>query len=120
MAMRGTTTLVYSPQCPNCMRFLDALKRTPAARDVVVVDLHTLGRDELSRLAAVPALVMPDGTVVYGTKAFEWLKQFEADMELDSFVAGRGSLAFSDLGSAQGYATYAESFSPFEAPAGQE
>lgn len=112
----GRTTLVYSPQCPNCMRFLDALQRTPAARDVTVTDVNTLGRDQLTHLAAVPALITAEGAVLYGTKAFEWLKQFDGDTELDGFVAGRGSLAFSDVASAQGYASYAESFSAFEAP----
>lgn len=109
------TTLVYSPQCPNCMRFLDALQRTPAAQHVTVVDVNSLAREQLTNLAAVPALITQDGTL-YGTKAFEWLKQFDGDTELDGFVASRGSLAFSDVSSAQGYASYAEHFSAFEAP----
>lgn len=107
-------TLVYSEQCPNCTRFIDALSRTSAASDVALVDVAHLTAQQLARVQAVPALVLPSGQTVYGTKAFEWLKQFEADVELDGF-AGNGSLPFSDVTSMQGYATYAQSFSAFEA-----
>lgn len=106
-------TLVYSPQCPNCLRFMDALGRTTAARDVRLVDVSQLTDVQLQRVQAVPALVLAGGQTMYGTKAFEWLKQYEADVELESFAAN-GTLAFSDVQSPQGYATYAEQFSSFE------
>lgn len=107
-------TLVYSPQCPNCMRFLDALGRTPIAADVAVVDVHSVPPERAAHLAAVPALVTGDGSgTLYGTKAFEWLKQFEADVELDGFVGGNGSLGFSDVNNARGYVTYAQRYSAF-------
>ena len=67
-----------------------------------------------SSVAAVPALLTPEGQTMYGTKAFEWLKQYEADVELESFY-GNGSLAFSEVGG-MGYATYDEGFGDFEAP----
>lgn len=114
-ARQPSHTLVYSPQCPNCMRFLDALGRTPVAADVAVVDVHEVPPERAAHLAAVPALITGDGSgTLYGTKAFEWLKQFEADVELDGFVGGHGSLGFSDVEAAQGYVTYAQSFSAFE------
>lgn len=106
-------TVVYSQQCPNCARFIDALQRTSAAGQVSMVDVARLTPDQLARVSAVPALVLPNGQTLYGTKAFEWLKQFEGDVELEGF-AGNGTLPFSDVGSAQGYATYAEAFSAFE------
>lgn len=112
---RPAHTLVYSPQCPNCMRFLDALGRTPAASNVAVIDVHDMPADQAAHLAAVPALFTGDGNgTLYGTKAFEWLKQFEGDVELDGFVAGQGSLGFSDFTSMQGYVTYAQGYSAFE------
>lgn len=109
-------TLIYSEQCPNCMRFLDALRRTSIHPQVAVLDVHTLSKDVVAGLSAVPALVDGDsGATLYGTKAFEWLKQFEGDVELDAFQAGHSGLAFSDWSSAHGYASYAEGYGPFEA-----
>lgn len=113
-------TLIYSEQCPNCMRFLDALRRTSIHPHVAAVDVHTLSKDVVAGLSAVPALVDGDsGATLYGTKAFEWLKQFEGDVQLDAFSADHGSLAFSDWSSAHGYASYAEPYGPFEAVAEQ-
>ncbi len=106
-------TLVYADQCPNCVRFIDALSRTSAATQVALVDVSRMSKAQREQVTAVPALIVDNGTTLYGTKAFEWLKQFEADVELESFV-GNGSLPFSDVNSVQGYATYAEAFSTFE------
>lgn len=105
--------LVYGEQCPNCIRFIDALRRTSVASQVTLMDVSTLPPAQRDQVAAVPALVLDGGQTLYGTKAFEWLKQYEGDVELEGF-AGNGSLPFSDVGSIQGYATYAESFSAFE------
>lgn len=110
--MSRTTTLVYSPQCTNCARFIDALRRTPAASSVAMVDVAQLTPQQLSSVTAVPALITAEGQTLYGTKAFEWLKQYEADVQLESFN-GNGTLPFSDIGS-MGYATYATDFSAFE------
>lgn len=106
-------TLVYSEQCPNSVRFIDALNRTTAAAQVTLLDVNRLSPDQLQRVQAVPALILETGQTMYGTKAFEWLKQYEGDVELEGFCAN-GTLPFSDVASAQGYATYAESFSSFE------
>ena len=105
--------LLYGAQCPNCLRFIDALQRTSAAASVSLVDVARLTADQLSGVQAVPALVLADGPTLYGTKAFEWLKQYEGDVQLEGF-SGNGTLPFSEVDSVQGYATYAESFSAFE------
>lgn len=107
-------TLLYSTQCPNCVRFIDALKRTSAAATVSLVDVATLTSSQLASVQAVPAMVLADGQTMYGTKAFEWLKDFDGDVELEGFHGGGGALPFSDVEALQGYATYAESFSAFE------
>lgn len=112
--MQARHALLYSTQCPNCSRFIDALGRTPAASQVTLVDVATLNPTQLARVNAVPALVMPNGSTLYGTKAFEWLKQYEADVELDGFAGENGALAFSDVTSSQGYAHYAQGYSAFE------
>lgn len=108
-------TLLYSDQCPNCLRFIEALSRTPVAREVALVDVRSVRADQLENVKAVPAL-LTDGDTLYGTSAFEWLKQFEADVELEGFAGGGGGggLAFSDVTSAQGYASYAHVYSAFE------
>lgn len=106
--------LVYSTRCTNCARFMDSLSRTSAAASVRCVDMATLHPSQLARISAVPALVQPDGTALVGTKAFEWLRPFEAEMSVDGFDGENGMLAFSNLDD-QGYATYATGYGPFEA-----
>lgn len=88
--------LIYAPQCPNCMRFLGALERTPARASVTKLDVNSLSPDQRRHVSAVPMLILNTGTVLVGTKAFEWLKQHEAQMELESFSLGKG-LAFSEI-----------------------
>jgi hypothetical protein len=107
------TIVVYSPQCPNCARFLDALSRLPVSSQVRLVDVTTLSAAQTAGLTAVPAL-MTGGRTLYGTKAFEWLKNFEQEAPLDSYDGSGGSLAFSDVSSAMGYASYSTLFSQFE------
>lgn len=115
--MSGHATLVYSQQCPNCVRFIDALQRTSMAGRVVMVEVAQLAREQLSAVSAVPALVTPEGQTLYGTKAFEWLKQYEADVELEAFYGGAGAgLAFSDV-EGIGYASYHHGFDDFQPPA---
>ena len=111
----GHATLVYSQQCPNCVRFIDALQRTSMAGQVAMVEVSQLGREQLAAVAAVPALVTAEGQTLYGTKAFEWLKQYESDVELESFYGLGAGLAFSEVGG-MGYATYAEGFGQFQPP----
>lgn len=110
-----SATLVYSQQCPNCIRFIDALQRTSVADRVVMVDVAQLTQEQLATITAVPTLVTPEGQTVHGTRAFEWLKQYEGDVELEAFCGGGGGLAFSDVNGI-GYATYADSFGEFQPP----
>lgn len=109
--------LLYGSQCPNCSRFIEALRRTSAAAQVRLVDVADVAPDRLVGVTAVPALILSDGSTLYGTKAFEWLKQFEADMQIDGFAgAAGGMLAFSDLTEEGQYGatSFATSFGPFE------
>lgn len=105
--------LFYAAQCPNCMRFIGALDRTPAARSVARVDVNTLTPDQRAQVTAVPMLVLNTGTVVVGTKAFEWLKQYEGQMEVESYSLGRG-LAFSDYHDDQFTMSWSTPYSDFE------
>ena len=105
-------TLIYAPQCPNCTRFLGALKRTPIFPYVNIVDVNSLSRDQLAHVSAVPTLITENGSLV-GTQAFQWLKQFEQDLEPECFNGGTG-LAFSHVEDNMAPAQFSTSYSTFE------
>lgn len=108
-------TLYVSSQCPNCIRFLGAMQRVAGLRaSVKVVDVNKSG----SPVEYVPTLVLQDGGQYTGTKLFEWLKQHEADAPLDGMsFADCAGLPFSTLeDDSGGLATFAETYSAFEAP----
>lgn len=93
--MAGQYILFYAPQCPNCVRFMEALDRTPMAQGVTRVDVNWLSPDQRSRIQAVPTMQVPEGYLT-GTDAFKWLRAFEADVEPGCYGASNG-LAYSSL-----------------------
>lgn len=105
--------LLYAPQCPNCMRFVGALDRTPARDSVAKIDVNSLAPEQRKRVTAVPMLILNTGTVLVGTKAFEWLKQYEGESELDCFYGGRG-LAFSEVADDTCTMAWSTPYSAFE------
>lgn len=105
--------LIYSPQCPNCQRFIGALDRTSAKTSVMKISVASLAPEQRKVVTAVPMLVMDDGSALVGTKAFEWLKQFEGDMEMDSFN-GSGGLGFAAFGDDDGTIMHSTAYSAFE------
>lgn len=109
----ATYTLVYAPQCPNCMRFIGALDRTSMKDRVARVDVNALPPHHRRAITAVPTLITSSGASLVGTKAFEWLKEYEQDMELESYCSARG-LPFSDMASDQGLASFTLPYSAFE------
>lgn len=105
-------TVYYSPRCPNCTRFIDGLRRSPSARESVnVVNIDTTA---VRGVDFVPTVVLSDGQVFVGTKAFEWLREHVTDTDLAPAASASG-LAFSDL-SSSGHAMYAEAYSQFIPP----
>lgn len=109
--------LFYAAQCPNCMRFLGALDRTPQAAQVRRIDVNTLTQQQRGYIHAVPMLVLNTGAVLTGTQAFQWLKEYEQGSTLDSFdlcAPGLGRLAFSDFGSADSTILFSSAYSQFE------
>ena len=108
-------TLYVSPQCPNCTRFLGAMQRIAGLKNSIrVVDVTRSG----SPVEYVPTLVLQTGQQYTGTKLFEWLKEHEADAPLDGMsFADCAGLPFSELqDEAGGLATFAKTYSAFEAP----
>ena len=106
-------TVYYSQRCPNCMRFLDGLKRSVARSGVRTVNVD---ESPSSGVQYVPTVVLTSGQMLVGTKAFEWLREHESDAELEPFsLACSRGLAYSDIDSA-GHAQYAQAFSRFIRP----
>ena len=117
--MGDVPQVFYSPRCPNCTRFLSAVGRVPSLASgggarFVNVDASP----EAARMVtAVPTVVTRDGAFV-GSKAFEWLAQFQDQTELDScpLTGCGGGLAWAAL-DGDSFAQFSDNFSPFEAPA---
>lgn len=94
MAAASYDILFASDQCPSCTRFLEAARRVKGllgtrlrVSDVQAdpATAHQMG------VSAVPSIRQSDGRMLTGTACFEWLKQFEADAELNSVdLAARG------------------------------
>jgi len=96
MPPQTTVTVYWSPQCPNCVRFLKSAERLGVACNAIDVSVARVGG-----LTAVPTVVMRDGSTRVGTEAFEWLRGFEAEMPLTSYATvmgeGAGGLSYTDL-----------------------
>ena len=105
--------LFVAPQCPNCARFIGALDRTPIASQVQRIDVSSLSPQQRAQVPAVPMLLLDSGATLVGSKAFEWLKQYEAGVELESYMAADG-LGFSSIDDTNTFVTYAHAWSPFE------
>ena len=58
-------------------------------------------------------LMLSTGGTLVGTRAFEWLKEFEGQMEVDSFTPGRG-LPFSDIADDAATMHFSTPYSAFE------
>lgn len=92
-------TVYTSSNCPNCMRLLETLERIPSLRgSTAVVDVDRLPPPDVSRLglSAVPTLVA-QGRQHVGKAAFEYLSQFNGEMELEAVSLGVGNLSFGDF-----------------------
>ena len=110
--MAEPATVYVSSRCTNCQRFVGALRRTDIGASTRIIDVDVSG--PVRGLEYVPTVREPSGKLFAGTQAFEWLKQFEASAELDTFAGG--GLPFSMVDDATGLASYAEGFSAFEPP----
>jgi len=95
------------------MRFLGALDRTPAKGMVRRVDVNTLHLEQRKHITAVPTLVLSSGAMLVGTQAFEWLKEYEGQVEVDSFTPGRG-LPFSNVEDDTATLFFSTPYSAFE------
>ncbi len=107
-------TVYVSSRCTNCQRFVGALRRSQVADSARVVDVDVAG--PVRGLEYVPTVADGAGGVHAGTRAFEWLKQYESLDELDPAGFGGAGLPFSMVDDATGTAAYADPFAPFTPP----
>lgn len=89
-------TVVYvSMQCPNCLRLLKTLDKLKMRVKVVNID-----RVQVNGLTAVPTII-ENGQSYVGTKAFEWIQGYEANLPLEAYATvlgeGAGGLTYTDL-----------------------
>jgi len=104
-----------SSQCPNCTRLLHGLHRVPSLRGKYrVIDIDTLAPDQRASLEFVPTVVV-QGQHFVGSKAFEYLKQYDGEVELEPMGLGTGALAYADVGG-DGSMQYIEQFGDFSVP----
>lgn len=88
-----------SSNCPNCIRLLETIHRIPSLRgSVAIVDVDSLQPADVAQLGltAVPTLVA-DGRQHVGKAAFEYLAQYNGEMELEAVSLGVGNLTFGDF-----------------------
>lgn len=89
--------LFYSPGCPNCMRLLDIVRTIPSMRRLQLLDIDTLHPQQKVGLQFVPTLVDDQGQAHVGSKAFEYMKKFEMEVELEAPPMGMGGLAYAPI-----------------------
>jgi len=110
------TKLYYSTGCPNSVRLLDIIKKIPSLRQSVqLLNVEVTPPNLMAGVEFVPTLVDRTGRQHVGSKAFEFLKPFEAEMELDGAPSGLGGLAYATL-DGFGEAEYVTGHGDFTAP----
>lgn len=81
--------IFYANGDPNCQRMLEIVQRIPQLHPVTsVVDVQVTPYEGIDR---VPAIYINNSVLLVGTEAFQFLRNF--DMELDAAQA-TGSLGF--------------------------
>lgn len=106
----------HSPSCANCRRIVDIIQRIPSlSNSVALKNVDTLAPHERSGLQFVPTIVDSGGRQYVGSKAFEYLKQYENEMDLQFAPLASGRLAFSSLDGI-GETEYPEMYGDFIKP----
>jgi hypothetical protein len=102
--------VVYiSQRCPNCVRLLESLRQIPSLQSARVVDIDV---SPVSGIDYVPTVV-DGGSTMTGAKAFEWLQQYQGEVDLQPVELGFGGLSYGLINDSNsvGYASGAFPFS---------
>lgn len=104
--------IVYvSSGCTNSSRFLECVERIPSLRNKVkIINVDNSPPSMLQGIDFVPTVVESGGNTYVGVQAFEFLKAFDHEIEMEPMQFG-GGLTFSTLG---GAAASCEGFGAFE------
>jgi len=91
-----TTTVAYiSQRCPNCSRFLDSVRTIPSLQHTMrIVDIDQTPH---TGIQYVPTVVDQSGQSLVGAKAFEWLKQFQSEVEYQPMSLSMGTLSYGSI-----------------------
>lgn len=104
-----------SQHCPNCRRFVEAIRLSERAQtEVRLVDIDTLSAAARSQLRVVPTVQTVSGRTVSGSEAFEFLKEYESDSHIGAYEIGSAPLVFSDYDRDDGVAQTVGFFDSFE------
>lgn len=115
--MASQVVAYISPNCPNCVRLVETMKRISSLRQrVKYIDIDSLHPQQVaaSGISAVPTLVV-QGQMHVGKAAFDYLSQFNEEMEVESISLGGGSLMYGLIDSA-GCLQKVEAYGDFVAP----
>lgn len=91
-----TQSVAYvSQRCPNCTRFLETVRSIPSLQHSLrVVDIDQTPHPSIQY---VPTVVDKNGTTLVGSKVFEWLQQFQAEVEYESMNMSFGDLSYGSI-----------------------
>ena len=109
---KSVVVVYYSDRCQNSRRFMESLNRT---RLKTVARLVNIDHTTVNGLKFLPTVVV-DGTPKIGTAAFEWLKTFDGDMELQTYGGGSCKLGFSRLDDSNCQIEFVDHHDTFVAP----
>ena len=104
-----------SHDCPSCRRFVESVRACrSAAKAIQIVDVSALNSAELARLEVVPTVQTSTGQVLTGAKAFDFLKQYDTDRELEVYDVNAAGLIYSDFERDDGRLQRTTLWTPFE------
>lgn len=90
-----STVAYVSQRCPNCQRFLESVRSIPSLQQSMrVVDIDQIPQPGIQY---VPTVVDKNGQQLVGTKVFEWLKQFQSEVEYQPMQLSMGSLSYGSI-----------------------
>lgn len=86
--------LYVSEKCSNCQRLMNTVRLIPSLQTSRVVNIEQSPTPGIDR---VPTLVDERGQRYVGGKAFEFLKKYEQEIQLQPMQLGTGSLAYGSI-----------------------
>ncbi len=87
-------TIYVSTRCSNSSRLLNIIRRIPSLQGANIVDID---RGAPNGIEYVPTIVDERGGLHTGSKAFEYLKRFDAETEIQAMDIGSSGLSYGSL-----------------------